>query len=111
MYAFDSTTKFPFFAAKFCNINRIISASESASSATSKEDNFEMYKREFDLKDEELQKHSSVDFNTLGNSKVEAYQVIDGMWLNHYRRETERNRTQQQENMRKMQGEVPRDIW
>ena len=64
-----------------------------------------MYKREFDLEDEELQEHSCVDFNTRGSSKVEAYQdepLADTEWLNNYRREAERNRTQQQENMRKM---------
>ena len=88
-----------------------MSGSESESSATSKEDNSEMYKREFDLEDEE---HSSEEANTLDNNNVEAYQdepLADEEWLNNYTRETEQNQIQQQENMRRMRGEVSLDVW
>ena len=47
-----------------------MSGYESESSATSKEDNSEMYKREFDLEDEE---HSTEDDATLDSSNVKAY--------------------------------------
>ena len=87
-----------------------MSASESESSTTSKEDNSEMYNREFYLEDE----HSSEEAKTLGNSNVEAYQdepLADQDWLDNYARETEQDRLQQQENMRRMQGETPLDVW
>ena len=88
-----------------------MSASESESSATLKEDNSEMYNRECDLEDEE---HSSEEAKTLGYSNVEAYQdepLADQDWLDNYARETEQDRLQQQENMRRMQGEAPLDVW
>ena len=88
-----------------------MSGSESESSATSKEDNSEMYKHEFDLEDEE---HSSEEANTLDNNNVEAYQdepLADEEWLNNYTRETEQDQIQQQENMRRMRGEVALDVW
>ena len=88
-----------------------MSRSESESSATSKEDNSVMYKREFDLEDEE---HSSEEANTLDNNNVEAYQdepLADEEWLNNYTRETEQDQIQQQENMQRMRGEVPLDVW
>ena len=88
-----------------------MSGSESESSATSKEDNSEMYKGEFDLEDEE---HSSEEANTLDNNNVEAYQdepLADEEWLNNYTRETEQDQIQQQENMQRMRGEVPLDAW
>ena len=88
-----------------------MSGSESESSATSKEDNSETYKHEFDLEDEE---HSSEEANTLDNNNVEAYQdepLADEEWLNNYTRETEQDQIQQQENMRRMRGEVPLDVW
>ena len=88
-----------------------MSGSKSESSATSKEDNSEMYKREFDLEHEE---HSSQEANTLDNNNVEAYQdepLADEEWLNNYTRETEQDQIQQQENMQRMRGEVPLDVW
>ena len=69
-----------------------------------------MYKREFDLEDEE---HSSEEANTLDNN-AEAYQdepLADEEWLNNYTRKTEQDQIQQQENMRRMRGEVPLDVW
>ena len=64
MYTFESK-QFPFFAVTFYN-NQIISATESESTGTSKEDNCEMCKRKFDLEDDE-EKHSSEGANTLDN--------------------------------------------
>ena len=46
--------KFPFFAVIFYNINQIMSATESESTATSKENDSKMYTRKFDLEDEEI---------------------------------------------------------
>ena len=46
--------KIPFFAVIFYNINQIMSATESESTATSKENDSKMYTREFDLEDEEV---------------------------------------------------------
>ena len=56
------SNKFPFFAVIFYNINQIVSTTESAYTATSKENDSKMYTREFDLEDE---KHSSEGANTL----------------------------------------------
>ena len=58
------SNKFLFLALIFYNIDQIMSATESASTATSKENDSKMYTREFDLEDE---KHSSEGANTLHN--------------------------------------------
>ena len=47
---FESNT-FPFFAVIFYNISEIMSATEFESSTTLKENDYEMYKRNFDLKE------------------------------------------------------------
>ena len=69
-----------------------------------------MYRREFDLEDEE---HSPEDVNTIGEcSKFKAYKdepLTDKKWLRNYERETGEERRQIEENTRRMQGEVPLD--
>ena len=69
-YIHSSKPNFHFLWQNFYNIDKRMSASESKSSATLKENNSEMYNRECDLEDEE---HSSEEAKTLGNSNVEAY--------------------------------------
>ncbi len=95
-----------------------MSASDSESSTASKEDNSDMYRREFDLEDEEPSVNVNAHGDDLGNGDFEYGQqpyanepLADEAWLENYERETEQERRQFEEYTQTMQGEIPLDLW